>query len=170
MPEFGGYQDQSVVEIQRPQGTRVLPDEFIDGASGVGGVEELGKFFDEHLHDVVFDGVQNQDEAKKIQRALGVYAIRKERTWQLQKNADKSKVPDGWTAEDWQKFNAVSETEGITPDWQRGVEDGMKQILTDVMGLKQEVSIVDHLFKQAESAPAYINVKPSTPRIASSKR
>ena len=148
MSEAGEY--QSVVEVTRPSGTLILPDEFIDGASGVGSVEELSKYFDEHLRDTVNEGVHDADRAKAVNRALELYAHRKETTWNLQKNTDSSsKVGRRYT-----------------PDWQSGVENGMKQILVDVMQLEREVGIVDHLYKQAESTPTYINSNLSTPRIA----
>ncbi len=81
MPEFG--QQNNFGEIQRPAGTAILPDDFIEEASSFGSVEELGKYLDEFIPVMMRRAVADRDESNKLSR--GFYAIRKERTWAIKK-------------------------------------------------------------------------------------
>jgi len=64
MPEFG--QQNNFGEIQRPQGTAFLTDEFIEEASSFGSVEELGKYLDEFIPVMMRRAVADRDESNKL--------------------------------------------------------------------------------------------------------
>ena len=156
MPESQFDQGQTVTEIKRPDESLILPDEFIDAAISVNSMEELTKFLNEHLGKTVFEGVRDRDHAVIISKALGLYTLRKDRTWNLQKNVDKDNPPNFYGRR-------------ITPDWQRGVEEGMKEVLLQAMRLDREVAIIDYIYKQAESASGHVVSNVSRSRIAAPK-
>ena len=141
-----------ITEIQRPRGSFLLPDEFIEDAKVDAGVDEFTVWLDANLGKTIRErsaqlpqSEQNEYRIKTVIAGLSRYATQKEYAWS---ELDNPHQPLGFEV-----FDKASK-QTLTHDFRQGRESGMREMLVSVLGFGQEVKIIDHLFTQAESAVA----------------
>jgi hypothetical protein len=122
-------------EIKRPHGALLFPEDFLDRADVDHGVKGLMDWLDNNLHKIVAAETKDTEWAKIAGKALWLYADRIALSWEV---------------------NDSPYHRSSTPQWRKGMRDGMHEILVSAMGLEREVENIDYLFARADSTPGHV--------------